>query len=105
MTKRKTPAATEAKKPKRAGAHEGGEGRPRRGHPSREPKTKTAALLALLARPQGASLAEMQTLARWQPHSVRGFLAGTVKKMAGVSLTSEKPANGPRRYRVQRASA
>lgn len=47
----------------------------------------------------------MQSLSGWQPHSVRGFLAGTVKKMAGVTLTSEKPAKGPRRYRVQRASA
>ena len=100
MTKRKSPAAIEARKSRR-GKQERGKGRA--GHPSSEPKTKTAALLTLLARPQGASLAEMQTLTRWQPHSVRGFLAGTVKKVAGVTLTSEKPAEGPRRYRVQRA--
>ncbi len=39
----------------------------------------------------------------WQAHSVRGFLAATVKKMQGVTLISEKPDDGPRRYRVVRA--
>ena len=38
-----------------------------------------------------------------QAHSVRGFLAATVKKMHGVTLISEKPDDGPRRYRVMRA--
>lgn len=73
-------------------------GRGRRG-----PKTKKEIALALLERPKGASLAEMQRAIGWQEHSIRGFLAATVKKMPGVSVTSEKPENGPRRYRVVRA--
>ncbi len=46
--------------------------------------TKAAALLDLLRRRDGASLDEMQKISGWQPHSVRGFLSGTVKKTAGT---------------------
>ena len=63
-------------------------------------RTKKQIALTLLERSKGASIAEMQKSMGWQAHSVRGFLAGTVKKMPGVVLTSEKPASGPRRYRV-----
>ena len=38
-----------------------------------------------------------------QEHSVRGFLAATVRKMPGVTLVSEKAENGPRRYRIEAA--
>jgi hypothetical protein len=37
----------------------------------------------------------------WQQHSVRGFLAGTVKRKLGFSLTSLKPNGGVRRYRIE----
>jgi len=37
----------------------------------------------------------------WQQHSVRGFLAGTVKRKLGFSLTSVKPNDGVRRYRIE----
>ncbi len=66
-------------------------------------KTKKQIAIALLERPKGASIAEMQHAMGWQEHSVRGFLAATVKKMQGVTLISEKPGDGPRRYRVVRA--
>ena len=36
----------------------------------------------------------------WQQHSVRGFLAGTVKKKLGFTLTSSKESDEARRYRV-----
>jgi hypothetical protein len=101
MTKRKTPPATKAGKSKPARANKGG---PARSH-GQHRKTKTAALMALLTRKEGASLEELQSASGWQPHSVRGFLAGTVKKMPGVSLSSEKPEDGARRYRVQQATA
>ncbi len=69
------------------------------------PKTKKQIAIALLQRSKGASIAEMQRAMGWQEHSVRGFLAATVKKMPGVILVSEKPENGPRRYRVEAAGA
>ena len=71
-------------------------GRGRRGS-----KTKKQIAVALLERPAGASLAEMQRAMGWQEHSVRGFLAATVKKMPGVTLVSEKTEDGPRRYRIE----
>jgi hypothetical protein len=37
----------------------------------------------------------------WQQHSVRGFLAGTVKKKLGFPLTSSKPNDGARRYCIE----
>jgi hypothetical protein len=64
------------------------------------PKTKKQIAIALLERPKGASLAEMQRAMGWQQHSVRGFLAGTVKKMPDITLISEKAEGGSRRYRV-----
>ena len=104
MTKRKTPPATKAGKSKPARSSKGGTARSHGDH-GKQHKTKTAALMALLTRKEGASLEELQSASGWQPHSLRGFLAGTVKKIPGVSLSSEKPENGARRYRVQQASA
>ena len=36
----------------------------------------------------------------WQPHSVRGAISGSLKKKFGLMVTSEKPGDGPRRYRI-----
>ncbi len=69
------------------------------------PQTKKQIGLSLLQRSKGASIAEMRDAMGWQAHSVRGFLAGTVRKMPGVILVSEKPENGSRRYRVEPAGA
>ncbi len=68
------------------------------------PRTKKQIALSLLERAKGASIAEMQNAMGWQAHSVRGFLAGTVRKMPGVTLVSDKTDNGPRRYRVEAAA-
>ncbi len=67
-------------------------------------RTKKQIALSLLERPKGASISEMQGAMGWQAHSVRGFLAGTVGKMPGVTLISEKTENGPRRYRIEAAA-
>lgn len=104
MTKRKTLPANKAGKSKPARSNKRGPARSHGSH-GKHRKTKTSALMALLARKEGASLEELQSVSGWQPHSVRGFLAGTVKKMPGVSLSSEKPEKGARRYRVQQAAA
>ena len=60
-------------------------------------------ILNLLRRKQGASLAELQKASGWQAHSVRGFLAGTVKKRLGLKLTSDKSKDGERRYAIPSA--
>ena len=67
------------------------------------PQTKKQIALSLLERSKGASIAEMQNTMGWQVHSIRGFLAGTVRKLPGVNLVSEKTESGPRRYRIEAA--
>ena len=95
-----------SKKPRRSGktpaTSEATVATPRR---RQRPQTKKQIGLSLLQRSKGASIAEMQNAMGWQSHSVRGFLAGTVKKVPGVILVSEKPENGPRRYHVESAGA
>jgi hypothetical protein len=62
--------------------------------------TKTAKILALLRRPNGASLPELRRATGWQPHSVRGFLSGAVKKKMGLRIDSLSRDDGKRAYRV-----
>jgi hypothetical protein len=54
------------------------------------------------SQPAGASIQEMMQATNWQQHSVRGFLAGTVKKKLGFALTSSKPDDGVRRYHIEK---
>jgi hypothetical protein len=61
-------------------------------------KTKQGMLLALLQRPDGATIAELAAAAGWQEHSVRGFLAGHIRKI-GYALISQKRDTG-RRYLI-----
>jgi hypothetical protein len=67
---------------------------------SDQSNSKTAAILKMLKRPNGADLAELTRATNWQPHSVRGFLSGHVKKKLGLQLLSDAAANGVRRYRI-----
>jgi hypothetical protein len=60
--------------------------------------------LNLLARRDGATLVELVAATDWQPHSVRGFLAGTVKKKLGLTLHAAQGNDGARRYRIDRPS-
>ncbi len=62
--------------------------------------TKHAQLISLLSQPDGASIEDMIEATNWQQHSVRGFLAGTVKKKLGLALTSFKSDGETRRYRI-----
>ena len=63
--------------------------------------TKQEVVLTLLSRVEGASVAELSAATSWQTHSVRGFLAGTVKKKLGFVLSSSKSEEGVRRYRIE----
>jgi hypothetical protein len=63
--------------------------------------TKHDRILTLLSRREGATIPEMMEASGWQQHSVRGFLAGTVKKKLGFTLTSKKLDGELRRYRIE----
>jgi Protein of unknown function (DUF3489) len=66
---------------------------------SKTPQSKQAVVLALLSRPNGATIAAMTEATGWQAHSVRGFLAGVVRKKLALTLQSAK-TDGERVYRV-----
>jgi len=68
--------------------------------PASGKQTKQKTCLDLLGRQEGATIEDLQQATGWQKHSVRGFLAGAVKKKLGLILVSEKPDAGPRRYRM-----
>ena len=88
-TKKATPAKN-APKGKKAKAKES---TPREG-------TKTAQVVALLQRKNGATLVEIMEKMGWQRHTVRGFMAGAMKK-AGYTVESFKPEGGERTYRIK----
>lgn len=67
--------------------------------PDKQP-SKAEAVLKLLRRKRGASLAELQAATGWQAHSVRGFLSGTIRKRMRLALTAEPGSDGVRRYAV-----
>jgi hypothetical protein len=62
--------------------------------------TKHDRIIAMLRTPAGATLASLVTATEWQQHSVRGFLAGVVRKKLGLNLVSEMSDKG-RVYRIR----
>jgi hypothetical protein len=61
--------------------------------------SKTAQVVAMLQRKNGATLAEIMEKMGWLKHTVRGFMAGAMKK-AGYTVESFKPEGGDRTYRI-----
>ena len=68
------------------------------------PETKLARVVAMLRAPAGATIAAIMTATEWQPHSVRGFLAGVVRKKLGLDLFAEQTDKG-RVYRIRDGKA
>jgi hypothetical protein len=71
----------------------------------RTPRTdsKQAKLIAMRKRPDGATIAEAIEALQWQAHTVRGAIAGALKKKFGLNVESEKV--DPERGRVYRIAA
>jgi hypothetical protein len=86
-TANKAPKAQKAAKPAKA------ESGPREG-------SKTAQVVAMLQRKDGATLAEIMDQMGWQKHTVRGFMAGAMKK-AGYTVESFKSDKSERTYRIK----
>ena len=66
--------------------------------------TKHARIIAMLRTPAGTTIAAIMTATEWQQHSVRGFLAGIVRKKLGLNLVSEQSDKG-RVYRIRDGKA
>ena len=63
--------------------------------------SKTDLVLGLLKRSGGVTAKELMKATGWQPHSVRGFLSGTIRKKMGLAVISAKGENGERSYSIK----
>lgn len=52
--------------------------------------TKQAQIIAMLQRPEGATVVEMVEATGWLAHTVRGSISGALKKKLGLPITAEK---------------
>jgi uncharacterized protein DUF3489 len=71
--------------------------------PARSKKTgsKKTDVLALMRRDGGATLAEIIQLTGWQPHTVRGFVSGTLVKKMGLAVDSFRGEGRERTYQIK----
>jgi len=61
--------------------------------------SKQARVIAMLQSPTGTTVAAIMKATGWRQHSVRGFLAGVVRKRLKLKLVSRK-VNGDRIYQI-----
>ena len=99
--KRTTARKTVQLKPVTTAAHQ----RPRSApQPTTRRESKKAHIIAMLRASGGATIESMARATKWQPHSIRGFLAGVVRKKLGLTLVSANAENG-RVYRITDCTA
>jgi hypothetical protein len=68
--------------------------------PSTRANSKQAQLIDMLKRPEGATIEEIVKKFDWQAHTVRGAIAGALKKKLGLKVESEKVEGRGRVYRI-----
>jgi len=91
--KRKTAAAPASSKPEKASSSAS----------KRRPasaQTKQDLVIQMLRRQSGVSIADIVAKTGWQPHSVRGFFSGLVRKKLNLPLVSDVSKDGVRRYHI-----
>ena len=67
--------------------------------PDAKRRSKQGEVVAMLRRPEGATVDEVASAMGWQRHTVRGLFSGTLKKKLGLTLASAKEERG-RVYRI-----
>ena len=68
--------------------------------PRTRENSKQAQVIAMLKRPEGATIQQVCAATGWQAHTVRGTFAGAFKKKLGLTVTSDKAEGGVRVYRI-----
>lgn len=68
--------------------------------PRTRENSKQAQMIELLKRPDGATLNQLVEVTGWQAHTVRGAMAGALKKKLGLTITSDKATGQERTYRI-----
>jgi len=78
----------------------GAKAQPEVKHPTLRTGTKQALLIAILQRPDGATMAEIIAATGWQAHSARGAMSGALGKKLGLEVVSAKEDARGRVYRI-----
>jgi len=73
---------------------------PAQKQPAQRAGTKQAMLIAMLQKPEGATIAELAAATGWQAHTVRGAISGALKKKLGLLITSERVDDRGLAYRI-----
>lgn len=77
-----------------------GNARDQQAAPRTRANSKQAQVIAMLKRPEGATIAQICEATGWLAHTVRGTFAGAFKKRLGLTMTSEKASGSERVYRI-----
>ena len=106
-TETATPAgkqATKAARKAKAAPKTEASGESEQATPRTRENSKQAQVIAMLKRPEGATIAQICEATNWQAHTVRGTFAGAFKKKLGLTVTSDKAEGGVRVYRIVEAA-